>query len=37
MNQLSYEVNCEKIMKLGFKYKGNLLKQIESTLNLLKI
>ena len=37
MNQLSYEVNCEKIMKHGFKYKGNISKQIKSTLNLLKI
>jgi len=35
MNQLSYEASCEKILKKGFKFKGNLDLQIKKTLNLL--
>jgi UDP-glucose 4-epimerase len=34
MNQLSYKANCEKIIKLGFKFSGNLDQQIKNTLRL---
>ena len=34
MNQLSFEVNCDKIRKTGFKFDGNLNDQIKKTLNL---
>jgi nucleoside-diphosphate-sugar epimerase len=36
MNQLSYEVECDKFSKLGFKYKGSLNKQIKATVDLIK-
>ena len=36
MNQLSYEANCEKLLKKGFRFKGNLDKQIKKTLGLFK-
>ena len=36
MNQLSYEANCEKLLKKGFRFKGNLDKQIKKTLELFK-
>ena len=34
MNQLSYEANCNKIKKKGFKFSGNLNKQIKHTIGL---
>ena len=34
MNQLSFEVNCDKIKKIGFKFSGNLDNQIKKTLDL---
>ena len=34
MNQLSYEASCKKIFKKGFKFKGNLDRQIKNTLKL---
>ncbi len=36
MNQLSYEVSCEKFKKLGFKFGGDLRKGIKDTIRLLK-
>ena len=36
MNQLSYEVSCKKVLKEGFKFKGNLNKQIKKTIELFK-
>ena len=36
MNQLSFEANCNKIKKKGFKFSGNLDKQIKKTLNLFQ-
>jgi nucleoside-diphosphate-sugar epimerase len=36
MNQLSYEVDAEKIKKTGFYFKGKLEKEIEETIQLLK-
>ena len=37
MNQLSYRTSCSKILKLGFKFSGNIDRQIKRTLELLKI
>ena len=37
MNQLSYKTSCQKITSLGFKFSGNMDKQIKKTLTLLKI
>ena len=34
MNQLSYKASCSKILSKGFKFYGNLDKQIKKTLNL---
>jgi nucleoside-diphosphate-sugar epimerase len=34
MNQLSYEASCKKISEKGFKFKGNLDRQIKNTLKL---
>ena len=31
MNQLSYEANCKKLEKEGFRFNGNLDKQIKKT------
>ena len=36
MNQLSFTVNCDKIKKKGFRFKGNLDQQIKDTLNLFR-
>ena len=35
MNQLSYEVNCDRIIKTGFEAKGNLQQGISNTIDLL--
>lgn len=35
MNQLSYEVSCEKFKKHGFVFKYNLNEQIEETIHWL--
>ena len=35
MNQLSYEISNVKIINKGFKFTGNLEKQIFKTLDLL--
>lgn len=35
MNQLSYEVSCEKFKALGFDFKGNLEAGIAASINLL--
>lgn len=34
MNQLSYEASCKKITEKGFKFKGNLDRQIKNTIKL---
>jgi len=36
MNQLSYEVSCERFKKYGFVFAGDLRKGIEDTVNLLR-
>ena len=36
MNQLSYEVSCEKFKSTGFKFSGNLGLGIDSTITMLK-
>tara|TARA_B100000700_G_C15012079_1_gene841486 strand:- start:949 stop:1875 length:927 start_codon:yes stop_codon:yes gene_type:complete len=36
MNQLSFEANCEKIEKRGFRFTGNLNNEIKKTLDLFK-
>lgn len=36
MNQLSYEVSCEKFMALGFEFKGGLNQGIEETIKILQ-
>ncbi|MNT43199.1 hypothetical protein D3C72_1796560 [compost metagenome] len=36
MNQLSYEVSSEKLMKKGFKYKGSYKSSIKDTMNLFR-
>jgi UDP-glucose 4-epimerase len=36
MNQLSYEVLCEKFCEKGFKFTGSIGKNIEETIKLLK-
>jgi nucleoside-diphosphate-sugar epimerase len=36
MNQLSYEVSCERFQKLGFKFSGNLRRGIAETIEVLK-
>jgi len=36
MNQLSYEVSCKKVLNEGFRFKGNLNKQIRKTIELFK-
>ncbi len=35
MNQLSYHVSSEKFQSLGFRFSGNLQKQVENTIRLL--
>lgn len=35
MNQLSYEVSCDKILKKGFVFSGDLKKGVGNTINLL--
>ena len=35
MNQLSYEVSCEKFIKSGFQFKGNLNEGVSDTIKLL--
>lgn len=36
MNQLSYEVSCDRFKSSGFVFSGNLKRGIEETINLLK-
>jgi UDP-glucose 4-epimerase len=36
MNQLSYEVSCEKFIKSGFQFTGNLNEGVSDTIKLLK-
>ena len=36
MNQLSYEVSCDKFKNLGFTFTGNLKQSIGKTVSLLK-
>lgn len=36
MNQLSYEVSCEKFKALGFEFKGSVAQGIEETINLIR-
>jgi UDP-glucose 4-epimerase len=36
MNQLSYEVSCNKFEKLGFKFSGELTRSIAKTISILK-
>ena len=36
MNQLSYEVSCERFRALGFRFEGNLPKAISETVRLLR-
>jgi len=36
MNQLSYEVSCERFMAEGFVFSGNLRRGIGDTVNLLR-
>ena len=36
MNQLSYNVSCEKFKSLGFEFRGNLTQGISDTIDLLK-
>lgn len=36
MNQLSYEVSCEKFQKTNFKFQGNLREGIKETISLIK-
>ena len=36
MNQLSYEVSCEKFAQLGFTFKGDLHRGISETITLLR-
>ena len=36
MNQLSYEVSCERILKKGFTFTGNIDRGIEETIALIK-
>lgn len=36
MNQLSYEVSCDRFKSTGFIFSGNLERGIEETINLLK-
>jgi len=36
MNQLSYEVSCNKFKKLGFNFSGELKKSIGETISILK-
>jgi len=36
MNQLSYEVSCEKFISKGFAFKGSLRKGVEDTISLLR-
>ncbi|MEA9598551.1 SDR family oxidoreductase [Polynucleobacter sp. AP-Sanab-80-C2] len=36
MNQLSYEVSCEKFKSTGFEFKGNLRSEILKTLDLIR-
>ena len=36
MNQLSYTVSCERFRSLGFRFEGNLVEGIRSTVELLR-
>jgi hypothetical protein len=36
MNQLSYEVSCEKFRALGFDFKGDLSHVIRETIELIR-
>jgi nucleoside-diphosphate-sugar epimerase len=36
MNQLSYEVSCDKFKSLGFEFKGSLEKGIQETIELIR-
>ena len=36
MNQLSYEVSCEKFISKGFSFKGSLRRGVEDTIALLR-
>ena len=36
MNQLSYEVSCDRFKALGFDFSGNLRKGIGETISQLK-
>lgn len=36
MNQLSYEVSCERFISTGFKFSGNLRRGVGETLSLLR-
>jgi len=36
MNQLSYEVSCDKFKSLGFEFKGDLQKGIQETIELIQ-
>lgn len=36
MNQLSYEVSCEKFKALGFEFKGSLAQGIQETIELIR-
>ncbi len=36
MNQLSYEVSCEKFKKLNFRFEGDMRRGIKDTISLLK-
>ena len=37
MNQLSYEVSCQKILKTGFEITGNIRENIIETIDLLRL
>lgn len=36
MNQLSYEVSCERFQKLGFSFSGDLKSGVAETIEVLK-
>ena len=36
MNQMSYEVSCDRFLSLGFSFEGNLRRGIFDTINLLR-
>ena len=37
MNQLSYEVSCQKLLKAGFEIKGDIRENIVETIDLLRL